>query len=553
VEAPQRVLSAAEGRTWLEFCILGPLEVWDGARQLQVPGAKQRALLAILLVHANQVVPTDRLIDELWDADSRETSTSALRVRIHELRKALGGDTALLTRPPGYLIRVESDRLDLHRFEHLLDEGRRSLEAGAPGDASRLLGAALDLWRGPPLVDVAYEQFAQPVIARLEELRLVALELHIEAELALGRHAQLVGELEALVAEHPLRERLHGLRMLALYRSGRQGEALEAYRSVRASLAAGLGLEPSAPLRELERAILRQDPSLDPLQRQPGRAMETSPTRAILVAARDEAHLDRLLAVAEPLARDSKREIILAHLVPEGGELGAAAARLRARSDALAERGAIARAAVHTSARPGTDLVRLAAEQDVDLLLLCASRSLIETGIPGDDLSAVLAGAPCDVAVHFASGSHRDGPVLVPFGGADHDWAAVELAAWVARARQVPLRLLGATAVPEAGRRDASRLLSHASLVVQRGLGIVAEPMLVTAGEEGILDASADAGLLVVGLSPRWHREGVGPARLALAREARSPVLLVRRGLRPGGLSPRASLTRFTWSVRAAA
>ena len=547
------LLSAAEGRTWLEFCILGPLEVWDGVRQLHVTGTKQRALLAILLVHANQVVPTDRLIDELWAADSRETSVSALRVRIHELRKTLGGDTVLLTRSPGYLIRVESERLDLHRFERLLDEGRRSLEAGAPGDASRSLGAALGLWRGPPLVDVAYEQFAQPVIARLEELRIVALELRIEAELALGRHAQLVGELEALVAEHPLRERLHALRMLALYRSGRQAEALDAYRSVRAGLAAGLGLEPSAPLRELERAILRQDPSLDPLQLPRGRAAETSTTRSILVAAGDEAHLDSLLAVAEPLARDSTREIILAQLVSDSGELGQAAARLRVRCDSLASRGAVARAAVHTSDRPGADLVRLATEQDVDLLLLSAPPSLIETGIPGRDLSAVLAGAPCDVAVHFASGSHRDGPVLVPFGGADHDWAAVELAAWVARARQAPLRLLGATAVPEAGKRDASQLLSRASLVVQRGLGIAAEPMLVTAGEEGILEASADAGLLVVGLSSRWHREGVGPARLALAREARSPVLLVRRGLRPGGLSPRASLTRFTWSVRAAA
>jgi DNA-binding SARP family transcriptional activator len=537
----------------LEFCILGPLEVWDGAHQVQVLGTKQRALLAILLVHANQVVSTDRLIDELWDGDSRDTSTGALRVRVHELRKALGGHTALVTRPPGYLIRVESDRLDLHRFERLLEEGRRSLEAGAPGDASRLLGMALGLWRGPPLVDVAYEQFAQPVIARLEELRLVALELRIEAELALGRHAQLVGELDALVAEHPLRERLHGLRMLALYRSDRQGEALEAYRSLRIALAAGLGLEPSATLRELEQAILRQDPSLNPLQRQPGRAVETSTTRAILVAALDEVHLDGLLAVAEPLARDSTREIILTRLVPEAGDLGPAAAQLRARCDLLAQRGAIARAAVHTSARPGSDLVRLAMEQDVDLLLLCASRSLIETGIPGGDLSTVLAGAPCDVAVHFAGGPRRDGPVLVPFGGADHDWAAVELAAWVARARQVPLRLLGSTAVPEAGKRDASRLLSHASLVVHRGLGIAAEPMLVTAGEDGILEASADAGLLVVGLSSRWHREGVGAARLALAREARCPVLLVRRGLRPGGLSPRASLTRFTWSIRAAA
>jgi hypothetical protein len=139
--------------------------------------------------------------------------------------------------------------------------------------------------------------------------------------------------------------------------------------------------------------------------------------------------------------------------------------------------------------------------------------------------------------------------VLVPFGGAEHDWAAVELGAWLARAAGVPLRLAGAAAVPEQGKRDASRLLSHASLAVQRVLGVTAEPLLTSPGEEGMLEASADAGLLVVGLSSRWHREGLGPARLRLAREAVPPTLFVRRGLRPGGLAPPAALTRFTWSI----
>ena len=142
-----------------------------------------------------------------------------------------------------------------------------------------------------------------------------------------------------------------------------------------------------------------------------------------------------------------------------------------------------------------------------------------------------------------------DGPVLVPFGGAEHDWAAVELGAWWARAG-VPLRLAGAAAAPEQGRRDASRLLSHGALAVQRVVGISAEPLLTAPGEEGMLDASRDAGLLVVGLSTRWHHEGLGPARLRLAREATPPTLLVRRGLRPGGLAPPPALTRFTWSIR---
>jgi hypothetical protein len=143
-----------------------------------------------------------------------------------------------------------------------------------------------------------------------------------------------------------------------------------------------------------------------------------------------------------------------------------------------------------------------------------------------------------------------EGVVLVPFGGADHDWAAVEVGAWLAHAAQAPLRLAGAAAVPERGKRDASRLLSHGALAVQRVLGISAEPLLTSPGSEGMLDASRDAGLVVVGLSSRWHVEGIGPARLTLAREATPPVLLVRRGLRPAGLAPPATLTHFTWSIR---
>jgi hypothetical protein len=195
--------------------------------------------------------------------------------------------------------------------------------------------------------------------------------------------------------------------------------------------------------------------------------------------------------------------------------------------------------------------VRLATELDVELLLADAPDQLIATGTPDEQLAAVLADAPCDVALLVAREATPDGSVLVPFGGAEHDWAAVELGAWVAHASGVPLRLAGAAAVPERGRRDASRLLSHGALAVQRVLGISAEPLLTPPGEEGMLEASRDAGLLVVGLSTRWHREGLGPARLRLARDAAPPTLLVRRGLRPGGLAPPASLTRFTWSIRA--
>ena len=246
----------------MEFRILGPLEVSDEGGEVSLGGGKPRALLAVLLLHPNEVVSADRLIDELWGEDSPERAAAALRVNVSRLRKALSQDV-LATRSPGYVIRVEPEELDLHRFERLVDEGRSLLARGLPADASERLREALSLWRGPALADFAYESFAQTAIARLEEIRLAAVELRIDADLALGRHDELVGELEALVAEHPLRERLRSYLMTALYRSGRQAEALDAYQDARRALVDELGIEPSTALQELERAILRQDPALN--------------------------------------------------------------------------------------------------------------------------------------------------------------------------------------------------------------------------------------------------------------------------------------------------
>ena len=242
--------------------------------------------------------------------------------------------------------------------------------------------------------------------------------------------------------------------------------------------------------------------------------------------------------------------MILARLVSDAAELRSASAWLEERRSALEARGVVARAASFTSTAPGRELARLATELDVDLLLADAPDELLTEGAPDEQLTAVLAETPCDVALLVPRDATPEGPVLVPFGGAEHDWAAVELGAWFARAVAAPLRLAGAAAVPEHGKRDASRLLSHGALAVQRVLGISAEPLLTPPGEEGMLEASRDAGLLVVGLSTRWHREGLGSARLRLAREATPPTLLVRRGLRPGGLAPPPALTRFTWSIR---
>jgi DNA-binding SARP family transcriptional activator len=532
----------------MEFRILGPLEVWDGGCEVPLGGPKPRALLAVLLLHPNEVVPADRLIHELWGEDSPEDAAAALRVNVSRLRKALPQDL-LATRSPGYVIRVEADALDLHRFERLADEGRSLLARGLAVDAAERLREALSLWRGPALVDFAYESFAQTAIARLGEIRLAAVELRIDADLVLGRHDELVGEVEALVAQHPLRERLRRYLMTALYRSGRQAEALDAYQDARRSFVDDLGIEPSPALQELERAILKQDPSLDVETRAPVRVQEVA-ERSILVAITHKARLDALLAVAEPLVRDPPRVTILVRLVSDAAELRLASTWLEERRSALEARGVVARAASFTSTSHGEELARLATELDVDLLLTDAPDELLAEGAPDEQLTAVLTEAPCDVALLVPRETAAKGPVLVPFGGAEHDWAAVELGAWLARADHVPLRLAGAAASPEQGRRDASRLLSHGALAVQRVLGISAEPLLTPPGEEGMLEASRDAALLVVGLSTRWHREGLGAARLRLAREAAPPTLLVRRGLRPGGLAPPPALTRFTWSIR---
>jgi DNA-binding SARP family transcriptional activator len=181
----------------MEFRILGPLEVWDEGGEVSLGGRKPRALLAVLLLHPNEVVSADRLTDELWGEDSPDGAAAALRVNISRLRKALPQDV-LTTRSPGYVIRVGSEELDLNRFERLVDDGRSLFARGLAADASARLRDALSLWRGPALADFAYETFAQTAIARLEEIRLAAVELRIDADLALGRHDELVGELEAL-------------------------------------------------------------------------------------------------------------------------------------------------------------------------------------------------------------------------------------------------------------------------------------------------------------------------------------------------------------------
>jgi YVTN family beta-propeller protein len=246
----------------MEFHILGPLDVRDGERAVELGGGRQRALLALLLLHPNETLSSERLVENLWGERAPATATKVIQNHVSNLRRMLG-DGRLVTRGSGYALLIESGELDVERFEGLVVEGRAALHSGDPDRAAAVLRDALNLWRGPPLSDFVYESFAQTEMTRLTERRLVALEERIEADLALGRHADLVAELEALVAEHPLRERLRGQLMLALYRSARQAEALHAYQETRRALVEELGLEPGQALQRLHTAILQQDPALD--------------------------------------------------------------------------------------------------------------------------------------------------------------------------------------------------------------------------------------------------------------------------------------------------
>jgi DNA-binding SARP family transcriptional activator/pimeloyl-ACP methyl ester carboxylesterase len=246
----------------MEYRVLGPLEVRGEDGEVRLRAGKERALLALLLVNANRTLTLDGIVDALWGEDVPETAQKMVQVYVSHLRKLLPADT-LLTRPPGYALSVEPEQLDLRRFEAAVSEARADLEAGRAAAAAERFGAALALWRGPVLAEFASEPFAQIEAARLADLRLYAVEGRLEAELALGGHEAAVGELEALIAQHPLRERLRSQHMLALYRSGRHAEALAGYQAFRRQLSEELGIEPSPALRELERRMLQQDPALD--------------------------------------------------------------------------------------------------------------------------------------------------------------------------------------------------------------------------------------------------------------------------------------------------
>jgi Kef-type K+ transport system membrane component KefB len=312
-------------------------------------------------------------------------------------------------------------------------------------------------------------------------------------------------------------------------------------------------------LRVLDPRYELSEPVENELRQAPRTEAGTVPRKAVLVAPQDEKNLDALLELAEPLATVvPPREIIIAEVVVpkryvtgaalDADELAAASEALNERRAELAARGIAARTAAFTTAHPGRDYLRLTAEEEIDLVLLDGRRPLLGGGIPGGPVGEVLEKAPCDVAVLVERPGmpsiDAEHPVMVPFGGGDHDWAALELGAWIASAKGTPLKLVGAAA--EGG--DASRILSSASLVVQQLAGVVTEPLLVDTSNGGLVHAVEGAGLLVIGLSDRWRDEGLGAVRSAIAKSGVAPILFVRRGARAGALAPREGVTQFSWS-----
>jgi len=327
----------------VEYRILGPLALVEDERDLAPAGPKQQALLGIFLLHPGETLSRDRLIDELWGSRPPETAGNTLQVYVSQLRKLLPPG-ALVTRLPGYALEVDPDALDASRFERLARGGRDALARGDSAGASTALERALALWRGPVLAGVAFEGTAAGEAARLEELRVAAAEDRIDAGLALGRHAELVGELEALVVEHPLRERLRGQLMVALYRSGRQADALDVYQRTRSELVEQLGIEPGPQLQELQRAVLAQDPALAPpapVEVVP--AHETRKVVTVLAALPTHAGGDRDPEIAEARQErllESAAEVVGRHggvleLAPTEGALAVFGATVTHEDDAL--------------------------------------------------------------------------------------------------------------------------------------------------------------------------------------------------------------------------
>lgn len=495
-----------------EFRVLGPVEVATREGLLPLAGRKQRATLAMLLLEANRVVPADRLAEQLYDGEPPATAVTQVQRQVSELRKLLAGHATIETRPPGYAIMLEPGQLDLDRFQRRLADAEEAGASGSPAEAARCLDQALALWRGPALADLTSEPFAQLPARRLEELRLLALERKLEAYLAAGHAESVAIEAQQLIAAHPTRERFAGHLMVALFRTGRQIDALAAYRELREALVVGYGVEPGPALRELESRILRHDPALG------AQPVPEAFAGSVLMAVWAEAEVGSVLAVGKSLAQALRYDVLVATLAQEGAGL-----------PEPVDLAAPARTAAFTTSNAAVDVARLAQEQDSDVLVVPASGF---EGLAAHSTATVV--SISGRAFNRAAGVG----VAVPFAGRDDDWAALEIAAALACASGVQLRIVGPGSGD--GHRDASRLLASASLAVQRVLGIQAESVLAAPDAAALSRAVAGAAGVVVGAQRhrRWQPQ-LG-----------EPLIVVHRGLRPGLLAPPDTRTRYTWSMR---
>jgi YVTN family beta-propeller protein len=439
----------------MDFRILGPLEVCDGSRPLVLGGEKQRAVLAILLLHRNEVVSADRLIDELWGESPPPGARRTLRAYISKLRRALAANGAapaagesehhpdagvLLTRGHGYVLEVAPGELDLDQFREAAERGRDALATGRPADAARLFREALALWRGPPLAEFIYERFAQDAIAQLEELYLGAVEERVEADLVLGCARELVGELRDLVARHPLRERLRGQLMLSLYRSGRQAEGLEVFQDFRRTLSEELGLEPGPGLQRLELAILNRDPALD------------LPAAAKAPVASDRGRPVALAVGVLLLA------FVLVGVVAEVSRGGARAARIAGDAvGAISPSGGATRTVVPLGTSPlgiatgGGAVWAASPSQDTVLRISPAARAVVQTIQVGSSPTGVAVGAGAVwVTNYFGQTVSRIDPSAdrvvqrIPVGNGPEGVAVGDGSVWVANASDGTLSRINA-------------------------------------------------------------------------------------------------------------
>ena len=354
-----------DGVSTTEFRLLGPLQAVSAGVPLPLGGPKQRAVLAELLLHAGGFVPRERLVDAVWGDEPPESAKASLQVYVHGLRRAVGADR-IETVGDGYRLRLEPEELDLARFERLVAAAERALAEERPGEAAARLAEAVALWQGPPLADLADQPVARRAAHRLEELRLHALELRNDARLALGEHEALLPEVEALVAEHPYRERLREQQILALYRSGRQKDALDAYRAARMTLVEELGVDPSPALQQLEQAILRQDDALRPPAPLPRRVAELPAPATALVGRRLE------IAAVEALLRESPGRLVTLTGIGGTGKTRVALAVAESAAREL---------------RDGAVFVDLSAARSGDAVLPAVARAL---GLEVDDPLAAL-------------------------------------------------------------------------------------------------------------------------------------------------------------------